>query len=373
MPDDAAHAPSPAQAATLDPFLPEDARRAPGPGRRRWLFAAGALVLLAAAAWGADWWAVGRFMQGANDAYLDADQVVVAPKVQGYVAAVLVADNQDVRAGQALVRIDPRPLQASLDQAVAAAAAREADLEAAKAQLDRQVASAAQARAELGRTRASAGLAERQLERYRPLVRSGAETAERLEQLASERDQAREAEAAGAAAADAAQRQIGVLQAQIVQAAAQVKAAQAAAEQARLNLGDTVVTSAIAGRVGDRAVRVGQFVNPGTRLMTVVPLGDIYLTANFKETQIGRMRPGQPVKVRLDALPGRDIEGVVESFAPGTGARFALLPPENATGNFTKIVQRVPVRIRLTPDAADRARLLPGLSATVKVDTRGAS
>ncbi len=138
-----------------------------------------------------------------------------------------------------------------------------------------------------------------------------------------------------------------------------------------MNLGDTVVASAIDGRIGDRSVRVGQYVAPGTRLMSVVPVADLYIVANFKENQIGRMRAGQPVNVHIDALPGREISGVVDSFAPGTGSQFALLPPENATGNFTKIVQRVPVRIRLRAAPEVRKVLLPGLSATVKVDTKG--
>jgi membrane fusion protein (multidrug efflux system) len=133
-----------------------------------------------------------------------------------------------------------------------------------------------------------------------------------------------------------------------------------------------VLRSTIAGRVGDRSVRVGQYVQPGTRLMTIVPVQDVYLTANFKETQIGLMRPGQPVTIRVDALPGTDLHGTVDSFSPGTGSQFALLPAENATGNFTKIVQRVPVKIRLAAGPETRKVLLPGLSVNVEVDTRGA-
>jgi membrane fusion protein, multidrug efflux system len=135
---------------------------------------------------------------------------------------------------------------------------------------------------------------------------------------------------------------------------------------------DTIVRSALAGRVGDRTVRVGQYVQPGTRMLTVVPVQNTYLEANFKETQVGRMRVGQPVTLHVDALPGRDLHGVVDSFAPGTGSQFALLPPENATGNFTKIVQRVPVRIRIETGPETRSVLLPGLSVTADVDTRSA-
>ncbi|HEX7690603.1 MAG TPA: HlyD family secretion protein, partial [Burkholderiaceae bacterium] len=158
--------------------------------------------------------------------------------------------------------------------------------------------------------------------------------------------------------------------AQAAQAEAQVKAGEASLRQSGLEVDDTVVRAAIDGRIGDSTVRVGQFVQPGTRLMTVVPVQQVYLVANFKETQIARMRAGQPVTVRVDALPGVDLHGVVESFSPGTGSQFALLPPENATGNFTKIVQRVPVRVRLEAPPEARERLVPGLSVTAEVDTR---
>ena len=167
-----------------------------------------------------------------------------------------------------------------------------------------------------------------------------------------------------------AQTQIDATSAQIAQARAQVEAAQASLRQAQLDVNDTTLYSPIAGRVGDRSVRIGQYVQPGTRLLTVVPVQSVYLEANFKETQIGHMMPGQRATLHVDALRGVDLHGVVDSFAPGTGAQFALLPPENATGNFTKIVQRVPVRIRVDADPQTRSLLLPGLSVTVDVDTR---
>jgi membrane fusion protein (multidrug efflux system) len=162
------------------------------------------------------------------------------------------------------------------------------------------------------------------------------------------------------------------LQAQIQQAHAQLDASLAAADQSKLDTDDTLVRSTIAGRVGDRTVRVGQYVQPGTRLMTIVPVQDVYLTANFKETQIGLMRVGQPATIRIDALPGADLHGTVDSFSPGTGSQFALLPAQNATGNFTKIVQRVPVKIRIAAGPETRKVLLPGLSVNVDVDTRSA-
>jgi len=192
-----------------------------------------------------------------------------------------------------------------------------------------------------------------------------------LAELRNTRDQAVASLAAADAAVKAADGRLKSSEAQVAQSKAQVEAAEAALRQNHLDVDDTVVRAAIDGRVGDTTVRVGQFVQPGTRMMTVVPTQDVYLVANFKETQIGRMRAGQPVALHVDALPDLELRGTVESFSPGTGAQFALLPSENATGNFTKIVQRVPVRIRVQADPALRERLLPGLSVTTEVDTRG--
>jgi membrane fusion protein (multidrug efflux system) len=209
-----------------------------------------------------------------------------------------------------------------------------------------------------------------QIRRYEPLVSSGAETGERLAELRNAHNQATATLEADKAALESAERQIGATQAQILQARAQLEAAAASAESARLDAEDTVVKSSIAGRVGDRTVRVGQYVQPGTRLMTVVPVQDIYLEANFKETQIGLMRAGQPATIHVDALSGVDLHGTVASFAPGTGSEFALLPPQNATGNFTKIVQRLPVRVRVPRDVARQNLLRAGMSVYATVDTR---
>ncbi|MGV2287749.1 HlyD family secretion protein [Trinickia sp. YCB016] len=340
--------------------------------RRPLLLIAGIIALIAGALWLAHWWTVGRFIESTDDAYLQADSVTIAPKVSGYVTDVFVADNQAVPAGAPLARLDSRQYQASLDQAAATIDAREADIQRAQAEIQQQQANVAQAKAQEQVARLALQHAEDDVKRYAPLAATGAETHERLASLVNTRDQARATLAANAAATAAAQTQIGATTAQIAQARAQVEAARASIRQARLDLHDTTIFSSIAGRVGDRTVRVGQFVQPGTRLMTVVPVQSIYLTANFKETQVGRMRAGQPATLHVDALPGKELHGVVDSFAPGTGAQFALLPPENATGNFTKIVQRVPVRIRVETGPATRAVLLPGLSVTVDVDTRSA-
>ena len=341
-----------------------------GPSRRIVLLGIGAVLLVAGAIWGVRWWTVGRFMESTDDAYLQADSVTIAPKVSGYVAEVYVVDNQAVKAGDPLVRLDRRQYQAILEQANATIAARKADIARGAAELLQQQANIAQAKAQLEGARSAETHAIQEVKRYEPLVATGAETTEKLADLVNSRNQAAASVAADVAALQSAERQPATTQAQIEQARAQLEAAEASFRQAQLDTGDTVVRSTLDGRVGDRTVRVGQYAQPGTRFMTIVPVQDVYLEANFKETQIGLMRAGQPATIHVDALSGTDLHGSVVSFSPGTGSQFALLPPQNATGNFTKIVQRVPVRIHIDAGQETRSVLVPGLSVTVKVDTR---
>ncbi|WP_436230572.1 HlyD family secretion protein [Caballeronia sp. LjRoot29] len=352
--------------------VPQDSAASPTrrSGRRMILMVLGIVALIVAGIWLARWWTVGRFIESTDDAYLQADSVTVAPKVSGYVTDVYVGDNATVKAGDPLVKLDTRQYQVALDQAQATIAARTADIQRAQADILQQHANIEQAKAQQQVARVSAQHARDEVQRYAPLAATGAETSERLSELTSTRDQALATLAANTAAVDAAVTQIAATTAQIAQARAQLEAAEASARQAHLDLQDTVVRSVLAGKVGDRSVRVGQYVQPGTRMLSVVPVQSTYLTANFKETQVGHMRIGQPVILHVDALPGTDLHGVVDSFAPGTGAQFALLPPENATGNFTKIVQRIPVRIRIDTGPETRSVLLPGLSVTADVDTR---
>lgn len=347
-----------------------DAPAKVGLRRRTVLLAIGAALLVGGAIWGEQWWTVGRFIESTDDAYLQADSVTIAPKVSGYVAEVYVADNQSVQAGEPLVRLDSRQYQAILEQANATIAARKADIARGAAELLQQQANIAQARAQLEGARSGETHATQEVKRYEPLVATGAETNEKLADLVNARNQAAATVAADVAALQSAERQPASTQAQIEQARAQLQAAEASFRQAQLDTQDTVIRSTLAGRVGDRTVRVGQFAQPGTRLMTIVPVQDTYLVANFKETQIGLMRAGQPATIHVDALSGIDLHGTVVSFSPGTGSQFALLPPQNATGNFTKIVQRVPARIHIDAGQETRDVLLPGLSVTVRVDTR---
>jgi len=360
---------SPSRPRPAEESPPSGVRR---PSRRTVLIALGVVALIAGGIWLARWWTVGRFIESTDDAYLQADSVTVAPKVSGYVTEVYVADNQIVKPGDPLVHLDARQYQVALDQALATIDARKADIERAQADIKQQQSNIAQAQAQERVARVSAQHASDEVRRYAPLIATGAESSERMAELTSTRDQANATLAANAAAVDAARSQTGSATAQLAQARAQLEAAEASAQQSRLDLENTMVRSALGGKVGDRTVRVGQYVQPGTRMLTVVPVRSTYLLANFKETQVGRMRVGQPVEMHVDALPGHTLHGVIDSFSPGTGSQFALLPPENATGNFTKIVQRVPVRIRIDTGAETRSVLLPGLSVTVDVDTRSA-
>lgn len=338
--------------------------------RRSILIGMGVVALVVACAFGVRWWTYGRFIESTDDAYIQADSVTVAPKVSGYVAEVYVRDNQQVVPGQQLVRLDNRQYQAALDEALATVVSREADVARADADLQQQQAKIAQAAAEVEGARANARYAASQVERYAPLVATGAETEERTAELRNAQTRASTTLAANAAALRVEQSQVVTLQTRLQQAKAQLEVAQASARKARLDLDDTVVRATSAGRVADKGVRVGQFAQPGTRLLTVVPVQDLYLTANFKETQVGRMRAGQAVTLHVDALSGQALHGVVDSLSPGTGSQFALLPAQNATGNFTKIVQRVPVRIHVDVPNHARPVLVPGLSVVVDVDTR---
>ena len=353
-----------------------DSEKKPSPLKNpkvRWtLIILGVVVLIGLLAWLVYHLLVGRYLQDTNNAYLQADAVAVAPRINGYVTEVLVQDNQWVKAGEPLLRIDPRTYRATLDQAEAVIAVREADIAAAQANVQGQGASLQQARTQKTAAAASLAFAKAEVARFAPLAASGADTHEHIESLRHDLQRAQAQFDAAQAQINGAQSQIEASTAQLEQAQAGLKQAQADADQARVAFEDTELTARINGRIGNKTVQVGQFVSAGTRTMTVVPVASLYLSANFKETQVGLMRPGQPAEIKVDALPGTTLRGTVESISPGTGAQFALLPPQNATGNFTKVVQRVPVRIRV--DAGEEARkvLVPGMSVEVTVDTRNA-
>ncbi|MBT0671371.1 HlyD family secretion protein [Novosphingobium profundi] len=339
---------------------------------KRNLMIAAVLVALGVGLWFLRYETYGQYFQETNDAQIQADAVAIAPKVSGYVREVLVADNQDVAAGAALVRIDPSDYDAKVAQAQAQIAQANAAVENAQAGIAEQQAAIAQARAQLAAARAKAAHDAAEVRRYTPLVASGAERREQLDQLKLAATQSAEQVRQQQAALTMQERRIASMQAQVSQARAQGQGAKAQLDAADVDRKATLITAPITGRVGDKTVRTGQFVQAGTRLMSVVPLHTLYVTANFKETQLALMRPGQIAKISVDALGGTEIDGRVASLSPGTGAQFSILPPENATGNFTKIVQRVPVRIAIEAPASARKLLVPGLSVTVTVDTRSA-
>jgi membrane fusion protein (multidrug efflux system) len=334
----------------------------------------GALLLIAALGFGYYWWTTLRWFYSTDDAYTQADNSLIAPKVAGYVAKLLVTDNQHVKTGQTLVQIDPRDYQAALDQATADVASARANIANIDAQTVTQQATIDQARADITAAQAALVFSQQQNWRAQELVRSGTGTVQAAQQAASDLQSRQAALSHNQAVLKAATDNLEVLKTQRTQAEAAVQYNQAVLEQAKLNLGYTTIASPIDGAVGDRSVQLGAYVQPGQGLMTIVPLGQaIYVVANFKETQIEQMFRGEKVDLSIDTFPGVKFSGTVDSLAPGSGAQFALLPPENATGNFTKIVQRVPVKILIDNLPKDRLdQLRPGLSVEASVDSRTA-
>ncbi|OWK30290.1 multidrug export protein EmrA [Sphingomonas dokdonensis] len=354
---------------------PEEEASARKPISRKAKLILGIVALVALIAGG--WWflryqSIGKYLQDTNDAQIAADMVTVAPRIGGYVGEVFVAENEDVRAGQPLVRIDPRTARAQAAQAEAQIAVAAAQADAARAQVREQYAVVAQARAQLAAARAKAAFDAGEVARYRPLAASGAESRQQLAQLEATAEQSADNVRAQEAALAMQQRRVATLQEQVGQGRAQGEAARAQLAAANVDVGATLLRAASAGRIGNKTVTVGQFVQAGTRLMSIVPLDKLYVRANFKETQLALMRPGQPATIKVDALDGVELAGRVESQAPGTGAQFSILPPQNATGNFTKITQRVPVRISIQATPAARRLLVPGMSVTVTVNTKSA-
>ena len=288
----------------------------------------------------------------------------------GFVSAVLIADNQPVKAGDVIATIDDADYKVAIAEAQADLDKSVAQFEGYKAAVVQQQAQVETSRADIMNAEAALTFAQQEAARSEDLLNRGAGTTQRAQQTRSDLLQRQGTLAKSRSALIAAEKQVITYEALAKSAIATIAGAQAKLDQAKLNLSYTTVRAPIDGVVGDRSVRVGQLVQAGVNLLTVVPMGrDIYLLANFKETQIGRMTQGQPVTFTVDAFGNHEFRGKVESFSPGTGAQFALLPPENATGNFTKVVQRIPVRIRLADDPL-LAQLRPGLSVEATVETR---
>lgn len=339
---------------------------------KRGLLIAALLAGVAVAAdFGYRYWTVGRFIESTDDAYVKADYTTIAPKVAGYIKEVLVNDNDHVKAGQLLARIDDRDFQAALSQAKADLKAGDAAIANIDAQIRLQQSLIGQAKATVDASQASLDYAVSDAARSARLITNGVGTQSRAEETESARRQAAAAVERDQAALVAAQTKVPVLQTQRDQAAAQRDRAAAAVQQAELNLSYTNIVAAVDGTIGARSIRVGQYVTAGTQLMAVVPLHSVYVVANFKETQLTYVRPGQSVEIKVDSFPDVTIKGHVDSLSPASGLEFSLLPPDNATGNFTKIVQRIPVKIVIDDD--NLAGLLrSGMSVEPEIDTKAA-
>ena len=341
---------------------------------RKALLTGAALAMLAGTAWyGWDYWTVGRFQVSTDDAYVKADNTTVAPKVSGYLYRVLVGDNERIMAGQILAQIDDRDFKVALDQAKADVAAARAAIASKQAQLEVQQAVINAAKATIDVDQAAVTFADQDNKRYTDLAATGSGSVQNAQQA-----QWRIAGAQATLARDnanlvSALKQVDLLNAEIVQANATLARAQAIQGQAELNLGYTTIIAPIDGIVGNRTLRAGQFVQAGTQLMSVVPASGAYVIANYKETQLTDVHRGQAVEIAVDMFPGQIVRGHVDSIAPASGQEFALLPPDNATGNFTKVVQRIPVRIALDTGKNPRIQLRPGMSVIPTIETRSSN
>jgi membrane fusion protein, multidrug efflux system len=325
---------------------------------------------VAATALAVHWWTVGRFIETTSDAYVGGNVTAIAPHVSGFIGDVAVADNQYVRAGQLLIRIEPADFAAARQRAAALVAQAQASVADLEAQIALQRSVIAQTQADLEARRDQMHFDAEDAARDHALARMGAGSV-RQEQLAATALQAARAAIRAAQARVSASRQTQVvLAAALRQARAAQQQAYAQLRTASLDLGYTQIRSPIDGYVGNRSAQVGAYVTAGTQLLAIAPAHGLWVDANFKEDEIARMRPGQPATVIADVDPGEVFHGHVVSLSPATGAVFSIIPPQNATGNFTKIVQRVPVRIALDGASGTLGLLRPGLSTTASVDTR---
>ncbi|MER9416850.1 HlyD family secretion protein [Mesorhizobium sp. M0306] len=360
---------APVKPADVTPLAPAKKKRS----MRSMLLPIIGLALLGAGAWyGYDYWTDGRFMITTDDAYVQADTAFISPKISGYVDQVKVTENQQVKAGDPLLIVDDGDYKIAVAQAEAQIATLSKTLERIDAQTEAARASLKQAQAQKTADQAAADNAKRVQARAAQLLKTHVGTQAQLDDAQTAVEQANAALAGADAQIAAAQANIGVLQAQRAESASTLASLQLAHDKAVRDLSFTVLRAPYDGVVGNRSVEQGDLISPGQKLAVIVPMDKLYIVANFKETQLARLVPGEKVRVSVDAIDGQDFEGTVSSLAPASGAVFSLLPPENATGNFTKVVQRVPVRIDVPADVLKTGRLRAGLSVVVGVDSRTA-
>jgi membrane fusion protein (multidrug efflux system) len=324
-------------------------------------------AVIGAGMYGYNWWTVGRFIESTDDAYVGGNVTSIAPHIAGFVQQILVTDNQYVQAGQKLIRLDPADFTASLNHAQAVLQARQATIVNLQATRMLQHSVIAGAGADLAAKQAQAMFAGQEAERYYALALTVAGSRQKAQETLSADKAAKAAVLAAQAAVEADNQRLAVLDAEIAVAKADLKQAEADLRTAQLNLGYTEITAPVAGYIGNRYAQVGAYVTAGTNLLSVVPAYGLWVDANFKEDQLAHMKPGDSATIVADVLPGRTFHGHVVSLAPATGAVFSVIPPQNATGNFTKIVQRVPVRIALDGDGQQLGLLRAGLSTIASV------
>ena len=342
--------------------------------KRKIVRLAGVIVALAALAggamWGQYWWTQGRYLVSTDDAYVGARNATLSPKVSGYITEIAVEDNAQVTAGDVIVRIDDGDYRLAVANARDQIAVQQATVDRLGRQTAAQVAAVEQAKAQLSSAKAGETRSQLELRRQQDLATRQINSRQALEQAQANWEQAAAAVQSAEAAITAATANVDVLKAQQEEARRTLQQYQTALQKAERDLSFTVIKAPFDGVIGNRAVQVGDYVQPTQRLASLVPLDAVYIDANFKETQLARLKPGQPVSIKVDALPDRSLEGRVASVAPASGSVFSLLPPDNATGNFTKIVQRLPVRILLPADVTEQSLLRPGMSVIVSVNTK---
>jgi membrane fusion protein, multidrug efflux system len=354
--------------------LPHPGTRLSGIGLKRMALGLALIAgVVAAAGYGRYYWTEGRFLVSTDDAYVDAHSALISPKISGYITDVAVDDNEFVKAGQVIAQIDPRDYQTALDQARTNVAAAQAAIQTIGEQLGQQKLVIEQTRQTVASDEAALVFSKQDFQRYTALEHTGYGTVQRAQQGRADVVQAQAKLDSDRAGILAAEQQIGVLNAQLGQAQATVAHQQAVERQAALNLSYTVIRAPFDGTAGARTAQVGQFVQPGTQMMALVPLHAVYITANYMETQLTEVHRGEPVTITVDTFPGTVVHGHVESIAPASGQQFALLPPDNATGNFTKIVQRIAVKIALDEEGSVAGGLRPGMSVEPTIDTNPAN
>jgi len=329
--------------------------------------AAAAVVVFGVAAWGCTKLVANPGTESTNDAYVAADFTLVAPRVAGQISDVYVEDNQQVKAGQLIARIDDRDYQAALLSAQADVAAAKAAVANYEAEIARHPSLVDQARATLRADQAAIGFARANASRYQNLSEAGAGTTQEQQHAASTLAEQLAQQAHDQAGLAATEQDLEVLRTQRDKAAGALGHAEAVLQQAKLNLSYTEIHAPVDGKVGRRSVRVGAFVTPGAPLLAIVPLSDAYVIANFQENQITNMVPGESASIKIDSFPGIVIRGHIDSLAPATGVSFAPIAPDNATGNFTKVVQRVPIKITIDHGQKAASALSVGLSVEAEV------